>query len=177
MNVKKGAPVHQQTNESILDRYPAGACARALHDGHSLAVMVEVATARGVVLRTLDGDECITSRDLFQEWARVLGFPDYFGINYDAFDEVMCDREFTPRTATLLVIRNPRRIMDVDRPVERGAMHRTLCHVHAGLEHSNYAGTPQAADYPPFWLILACRDKNEYYRAGALYPAFAVLDG
>ncbi|WP_051712748.1 barstar family protein [Actinoalloteichus caeruleus] len=40
---------------------------------------------------TVDGRHCATRAQLFDEWARALGFPDYFGRNWDAFDECLSD--------------------------------------------------------------------------------------
>ncbi|WP_016701349.1 barstar family protein [Actinoalloteichus spitiensis] len=40
---------------------------------------------------TVDGRHCATRAQLFDEWSRALGFPDYFGRNWDAFDECLSD--------------------------------------------------------------------------------------
>lgn len=41
--------------------------------------------------RELDGSRCPTSQALFMEWAVGLGFPDYFGHNWDAFRDCLGD--------------------------------------------------------------------------------------
>ncbi|MGW0712964.1 barstar family protein [Streptomyces sp. NPDC002643] len=37
------------------------------------------------------GSRCRTSEGLFTEWALVLGFPDHFGRNWDAFRDCLRD--------------------------------------------------------------------------------------
>lgn len=43
----------------------------------------------GVAARLIRGERCRSERLLFEEWATTLGFPTYFGNNWDAFDEVV----------------------------------------------------------------------------------------
>lgn len=43
--------------------------------------------------RIIDSNGCKTKNGLFVEAASALGFPDYFGKNWDAFQECMNDRE------------------------------------------------------------------------------------
>lgn len=47
------------------------------------------AAADITTLGTVRGSRCRTSRDLFTEWATELGFPDYFGRNWDAFSDCL----------------------------------------------------------------------------------------
>lgn len=43
----------------------------------------------GVAVRLIRGERCRTEPRLFEEWAVSLGFPAYFGNNWDAFEEVV----------------------------------------------------------------------------------------
>ncbi|RJL29966.1 barstar family protein [Bailinhaonella thermotolerans] len=41
--------------------------------------------------RVVRGPRCRTTGALFEEWAAALGFPGYFGRNWDAFDDCLGD--------------------------------------------------------------------------------------
>nr|WP_206327605.1 barstar family protein [Streptomyces sp. S3(2020)] len=49
------------------------------------------------------GSHCRTSKDLFGAWATALGFPDYFGHNWDAFHDCLrdCLRGAVPTTVVV----------------------------------------------------------------------------
>ncbi|MFE2109068.1 barstar family protein [Kitasatospora sp. NPDC059463] len=51
-------------------------------------------------LHLVHGDRCRTRAALFAEWAGSLAFPDYFGHNWDAFEECLHDTLHPPGTAT-----------------------------------------------------------------------------
>lgn len=46
------------------------------------------------------GSHCRTTVGLFAEWAHVLDFPDWFGHNWDAFEECLFTAD--PRTVVVL---------------------------------------------------------------------------
>ncbi|MGW3654018.1 barstar family protein [Streptomyces sp. NPDC000878] len=56
------------------------------------------------------GSRCRTTLDLFAEWAEALGFPDYFGHNWDAFEECL----FTVSPLTVVVRDADQLLVDED---------------------------------------------------------------
>ncbi len=42
----------------------------------------------------IDGTKCLTKEDLFNTFSETFHFPDYFGHNWDAFEEVLNDLDF-----------------------------------------------------------------------------------
>lgn len=60
-------------------------------DDQGLADRVLSFEADGGVVRRLDSAELLTDRALFRAFARELGFPDYFGHNWDALADCLGD--------------------------------------------------------------------------------------
>jgi hypothetical protein len=56
-----------------------------------------------------------TVASLFDEFQRALEFPDYFGHNWDALDECLCDLEWLPAPSYRIVIESAPRLLDRDR--------------------------------------------------------------
>ncbi len=72
-------------------------------------------SADGGLIRMLDAGRMETVAGLFDEFQRVLDFPDYFGHNWDALDECLCDLEWLPAPSYRLVIESAPRLLDRDR--------------------------------------------------------------
>lgn len=56
------------------------------------------------IVRAIEGKNCTTVDDLFEEFATKLSFPDYFGYNWAAFDECINDLSWLPSKAYILMI-------------------------------------------------------------------------
>lgn len=58
----------------------------------------------GFALRVIQGKKCGTPNGVFNEFARALEFPDYFGHNWDALEECLADLEWLPAKGYVLLI-------------------------------------------------------------------------
>jgi RNAse (barnase) inhibitor barstar len=82
---------------------PAGATATAL-----------VKAPTGFALRVVHGKKCSTPAGLFTEFARALGFPDYFGHNWDAMEECLADLEWLPAKGYVLLLTDAQAVLADD---------------------------------------------------------------
>lgn len=71
--------------------------------------------ADGGLVRILDARRMETAAGLFDEFQRALEFPDYFGHNWDALDECVCDLEWLPASSYRVVIESAPLLLDRDR--------------------------------------------------------------
>jgi RNAse (barnase) inhibitor barstar len=69
---------------------------------------------KGFVLKVLNGDKCASAAGLFAEFARVLDFPDYFGHNWDAFEECLADLEWLPARGYVLLLSQAEQVLRED---------------------------------------------------------------
>jgi RNAse (barnase) inhibitor barstar len=106
--------------------------------GSELAVRV----VRGNKMRRLD--------DLYDEFAAAFQFPDYFGQNWDAFDECLADLEWLPAAAYVLLISNAVEVLS-EEPEKQFA---TLVSILSGIcEEWARATAPR-----PFHVLLQCTE-------------------
>jgi RNAse (barnase) inhibitor barstar len=73
-----------------------------------------VKTPPGFALRTIQGKKCRTPSGLFNEFARALAFPDYFGHNWDALEECLADLEWLPAKGYILLITDSHAVLPDD---------------------------------------------------------------
>jgi RNAse (barnase) inhibitor barstar len=68
----------------------------------------------GFALRVINGKKCSTPAGVFTEFARALGFPDYFGHNWDAMEECLADLEWLPAKGYVLLITDAQEVIPDD---------------------------------------------------------------
>lgn len=73
-----------------------------------------IKTPTGFLMRTIEGKKCRTSSSLFDEFARALSFPDYFGHNWDALEECLADLEWLPAKGYILLISDAHAVLPDD---------------------------------------------------------------
>jgi RNAse (barnase) inhibitor barstar len=66
----------------------------------------------GIVFATIDGGQIEEDRQLFAFLAEALGFPDYFGHNWDAVDESLRDLSWLPGTGYVLFVDHATRLWE-----------------------------------------------------------------
>jgi RNAse (barnase) inhibitor barstar len=68
----------------------------------------------GFALRVINGKKCSTPAGVFNEFARALDFPDYFGHNWDAMEECLADLEWLPAKGYVLLITDAQAVIPDD---------------------------------------------------------------
>lgn len=72
-------------------------------DGPSLEALMAFAAHRGFRFFRLDGDVASSKDRFLREAAQVMQFPDYYGGNWDAFDECVRDLSWLPANGYVLL--------------------------------------------------------------------------
>jgi len=101
-----------------------------------------------LVFITVRGEACRTKIALFEEFARALKFPDYFGHNWDAFDECINDLEGLDGTGYVVAVSKAERLLPDD-DVEYAKLIDILSN--AGSE---WAAPPDQRAPKPFHVVL-----------------------
>ncbi len=73
-------------------------------DAYEFARSIQQAPGRQAIVRLIRGRKAGTEAALFDEFGAALQFPDYFGENWDALFECLCDLEWLAGDAYLLFI-------------------------------------------------------------------------
>jgi len=68
----------------------------------------------GFSTKVVNGSKCRTAAGLFDEFARVFEFPEYFGHNWDALEECLADLEWLPARGYVLLITNAEQVLPHD---------------------------------------------------------------
>jgi RNAse (barnase) inhibitor barstar len=80
-----------------------GACGVYVVEGRVIpTVLKQLARKHGLAVFSLDGGKTRSKREFLDHAAKVLGFPDYFGKNWDAFADCLTDMSWAERSGFLI---------------------------------------------------------------------------
>jgi len=113
-------------------------------------------------LRIIQGGKCRTTAGLLTECARALGFPDYFGHNWDALEECLTDLEWLPAKGYILVITNAADVLSNDE-TEYETFLEILCD--AGEAWGSGQAGMGARRATPFHTLFAVSEQEKAKRA------------
>ncbi len=77
-----------------------------------MVAALEAPPPHRLVVRRIRGSKCRTKSALFDEVTAALQFPEYFGDNWDAFEESLNDLEWLPGDSYILLITNSHHLLD-----------------------------------------------------------------
>jgi RNAse (barnase) inhibitor barstar len=121
-----------------------------------------VRSPTGFALKVIKGGHCKTPANLFAEFARALGFPDYFGHNWDALEECLADLEWLPAKGYILLITDAGRVL----PDDEGE-YETFLEIlrDAGETWGNGQAEMGARRATPFHVLFAVSEQEKAKRA------------
>lgn len=73
----------------------------------NLQKMINELSEQGIQVFYLDGKEILTKEAFLSKAAQAMKFPEYFGYNWDAFDECITDLEWCPAQRYALIYDQP----------------------------------------------------------------------
>lgn len=119
----------------------------------------------GFSLHLLRGTKCRTAAALFEEFARALKFPDYFGHNWDALEECLADLEWLPAKGYVLVVAEAERVL-----TQEEEDYSTFLEVLSDAGEAWAAGQAGSGSRRPFHVILTVSKPQRLKRAHWAVP-------
>jgi RNAse (barnase) inhibitor barstar len=125
----------------------------------------------GFSVHVLKGAKCRTASGLFAEFARALGFPDYFGHNWDALEECLADLEWLPAKGYVLLVNDAEQVLPRDEEDYATFLEVLSDAGEAWASGQAGAGSQRAT---PFHVLLAVVEQAKSQRAHWAVPEVFV---
>ncbi|MDF0642770.1 MAG: barstar family protein [Nitrospira sp.] len=119
----------------------------------------------GFSLQVLRGAKCRTGAGLFQEFARTLKFPDYFGHNWDALEECLADLEWLPAKGYVLAVTEAEQVL-----TQEEEDYSTFLEVLSDAGEAWATGQAGSGSRRPFHVILTVSEPQRLKRAHWAIP-------
>ncbi len=138
----------------ILTRIPGKVYSLEGSPTEAMAPLNLAADKLGVRILTIDGRKMQTAEAVYTEMAAVCEFPWYFGRNWDALDECLCDMEWMPAAGYCLLVTDAELMLLNDQHSQRDVLLSVLSR--ATEEWAVPINLGEAWDRParPFSVIL-----------------------
>jgi Barstar, RNAse (barnase) inhibitor len=121
---------------------------------HSLRTLLP--PSGSVVVARLEGESLVEAHDVFEQFSNALSFPAYFGWNWDALSDCLCDLSWCPSDRYLVVIYHAEHML-VRSADEREVFLSVL--LRAAHEWQNPLGKP-AGKGVAFKVLPLCADES-----------------
>ena len=131
-------------------------------DYHVIGKSVFDWTSAGLMVRVVRGRKMRTSEEVFDEFAAALQFPIYFGENWNAFIECICEPEdgtLAPGNGYVVVVTEPDEVMadnEYDFKLVALALSRAAEELGTPIERGAWWDRPAV----PFHVVLAGDDQS-----------------
>jgi hypothetical protein len=122
-------------------------------------------SANGVAVRFIRGVKSISRPAFFDEASAALQFPAYFGYNWDAFDECLCDPDWLTADGFVICVTEAHRLLEAS-PTDAAKFAEVM---QAAAQHWRHP--PRQAPAKPFHLVLHALPEN----AGRTYDQWHAL--
>ncbi len=125
-------------------------------DAYEFARSIQQAPGRQAIVRLIRGAKAKTANGLFDEFGAALQFPDYFGENWDALFDCLCDLEWLSGDAYLLFITDGELVLERE-PKE----FKNLIEVLANAAEEWAKAEDSQGVARPFHIVLQCGTERE----------------
>jgi hypothetical protein len=101
----------------------------------------------------IDGDNCGTKADFFKQIGEALEFPDFFGSNWDAFNDMVSDLSWLEGDAYLLMVENATDLLSSATDRDFNILLETFADIHA--ENRNLS-LDDGEEYAALHVLFQC---------------------
>lgn len=114
-----------------------------------------------IIPRRLSGKLLRSCAEVLTLIPKALDFPDYYGRNWEALNEILVDRDFKPKAPTLFILEHFDRVLP-NQPRDMSILSGILNRVAGGLAESSYRSIIESLPasrlhehpFEPFWVLL-----------------------
>jgi hypothetical protein len=129
----------------------------------------------GITVRGVRGRKMRTTQALFDEVSAALQFPHYFGENWHAFEDCICDLDWLlPSQGIILLIYGYPQVLADDNPKELSFFIKKLGYAMEELSRPVDQGDSLDRPAVPFHIVLQSDPDDEFAAAASLWASWGA---